>query len=173
MRVVPFVMDRKGLPEHGEAAEDRFPPCVKIGSEPVDMLQLLQQLRNTALARSCALVGEAGRHGADLACGKACRNEIADASRPAQVGFAVAAIAILRAASVHEARLLVVAQHALRDPEPFGSFLDLHFDPFPRCRSTLTLVAMSRSDFKGSTTSSVWISDARGMREPSAVGTLR
>jgi hypothetical protein len=42
-----------------------------------------------------------------------------------------------------------VAQHALRDPEPFGSFLDLHFDPFPRCRSTLTLVAMSRANFKG------------------------
>lgn len=59
------------------------------------MLQLLQQLRNTALARSRTLVGEAGRHGADLACGKACRNEIADASRPAQVCFAVAAITIL------------------------------------------------------------------------------
>lgn len=152
MRVVPFVMDRKGLPEHGKAAKDRFPPCVKISSEPVDMLQFLQQLRNTALARACALVGEAVRHGADLACGKACRNEIADASRPAQVGFAVAAIAILRAPGIHEARLLIMAQHTLRDPEPFGSFLDLHFDPLPRCPSTLTLVAMSRSNFKGSAT---------------------
>lgn len=148
MWVVPFVMGRKGLPKHDEAVEYRFPLCIKIGSEPVDMLQFFQQLRNTALTRSCTLVGEAGRHGADLACGKACRNEIADASRTAQVGFAVAAIAILRAAGIHEARLLVVAQHALRDPEPFGSFLDLHFDPFPRCRSTLTLVAMSRANFK-------------------------
>lgn len=141
MRVVPFVMDRKGLPEHGEAAEDRFPPCIEIGSEPVDMLQFLQQLRNTALAWACALIGEAGRHGADLACGKACRDEIADASRPAQVGFAIAAIAILRATGIHEARRLVVAQHTLRNPEPFGSFLDLHLDPFPRRPSTLTLVS--------------------------------
>lgn len=148
MRVIPFVMDRKGLAEHGEAAENRFPPCVKIGSEPVDMLQFLQQLRNTALARACALVGEAGRHGADLACGKAGCDEIADASRTAQVGFAVAAIAILRAAGIHEARLLVVAQHALRDSEPFSRFLDLHLDPFPHGPSTLTLVSMSRLDLK-------------------------
>lgn len=150
------MMDRKGIPEQGEAAEDCFPPCIEIGSEPVNMLQLLQQLRNTALAWACALVGEAGRHGADLACGKACRNEITDTSRPAQVGFAVAAIAILRAAGVHEARFLVMAQHALRDPEPFGSFLDLHFDPFPRCPNTLTLVSMSRSDFK-ELAASVWL----------------
>jgi hypothetical protein len=136
-------MDRKGLAEHGEAAEDRLPSCVKIGSEPVDMLQLLQQLRNTALARACTLVGEAGRYGADLACRKACCDEIADTSGTAQVGLAVAAIAILRAASVHEARLLVMAQHALRDPEPFSRFLDLHLDPFPRSDSTLTLVSMS------------------------------
>lgn len=148
MWIVPFVMDRKGIPKHGEAVEYRFPLCVKISAQPVDMLQLFQQLRNTALTRSCTLVGEAGRHGADLACGKACRNEIADACCPAQVGFAVDAIAILRAAGVHKARLLVVAQYALRDPEPFGSFLDLHFDPFPRCPSALTLVSMSRLNFK-------------------------
>lgn len=149
MRVVPFVMDRKGLPEHGEAAEHRFPPCVKIGSKPVDMLQFLQQLRNTALAGAGTLVGEAGRHGADLACGKACCDEIADASGTAEVGFAIAAIAILRTAGIHEARFLVMAQHALRDPEPFGRFLDLHLDPFPRRSSTLTLVSMSRLNFKG------------------------
>ncbi len=149
MWVVPFVMDRKGLPEHGKAAENRFPPCVKIGSEPVDMLQLLQQLRNTALARACALVGEAGRHGADLACGEACCDEIADASRPAQVGLAVAAIAILRAPGIHEARFLIMAQHAFRNPEPFSRFLDLHLDPFPHGPTTLTLVSMSRPDFKG------------------------
>lgn len=148
MWVVPFVMGRKGLPEHGEAAKDRFPPCVKIGSEPVDMLQLLQQLRNTALAGACTLVREAGRHGADLACGKACSDEIADASGTAEVGFAIAAIAILRTAGIHEARFLVMAQHALRDSEPFSRFLDLHLDPFPHGPSTLTLVSMSRLDFK-------------------------
>lgn len=69
MRVVPFVMDRKGLPEHGEAAEDRFPPCVEIGSEPVDMLQLLQQLRNTTLAWACALVDSAPLRGVG-SCGR-------------------------------------------------------------------------------------------------------
>lgn len=83
MRVVPFVVGRKGLPEHGEAAEDRFPPHVEISSQPVDVLKFLQQLRNTALAWSCPLIREAGRHCANLACGKACRNEIADACRAA------------------------------------------------------------------------------------------
>ncbi|TWC76288.1 hypothetical protein FB593_12515 [Rhizobium sp. SJZ105] len=141
-------MERKGLPEHGEAAEDRFPPCIEIGAQPVDMLKLFQQLRNTALAGASPLVGEAGRHGADLACGKASPNEIADTARAAQVGFAIAAIAILRAASVHEARLLVVPQHAFRNPEPFGRFLDLHLDPFPHRPSTLTLVSMSSAAFK-------------------------
>lgn len=144
MRIVPFVMDRKGLPKHGQAVEDCFPLCVKIGAEPVDVLQLFQQLRNTALAWACAFVRKTGRHGADLACGKARRNEIADASCTAQVGFAVAAITILRAPGIHEARLLVMAQHALRDPEPFGSFLDLHLDPLPRRPTALTLVVMSR-----------------------------
>mgnify|MGYP000046436791 CR=1 FL=1 len=148
MRVVPFVVDRKGLPEHGEAAEDRFTPCIEIGAQPVDMLQFFQQLRNAALAGACAFIGEAGRHGADLACGKAGRNEIADAARAAQVGFAIAAIAVLRAASVQQARRLVVPQHALRYPEPFGRFLDLHLDPFPHRPSTLTLVSMSSAGFK-------------------------
>lgn len=149
MRVAPFIVVRKGLPEHGETAEDRLSPCIEIGSEPVDMLQFLQQLRNTALARACTLVREAGRHGADLACGKAGRDQIADAPRTAQIGLAVATIAVLRAPGFHEARLLVVAQHAFRNPEPFGRFLDLHLDPFPRRPSTLTLVSMSRGDFKG------------------------
>lgn len=143
----PFVMDRKGLAEHGEAAKDRFPLCVKIGAQPVDMPQLFQQLRNTALARSRALVREAGRHGADFACGKAGCDKIADASRPAQVGVTVAAIAIPCAAGIDETRLLVMAQHAFRDPKPFGRFLDLHLDPFPRRRSTLTLVSGSSADF--------------------------
>lgn len=93
--VVPFNLNRKGLPEHGDTAKNGLPLCIEISSEPVDMLQLLQELRNAALARSRALVREAGRHGADLACGKACRDEITDASRPAQVGLAVAAIAVL------------------------------------------------------------------------------
>jgi hypothetical protein len=35
------------------------------------------------------LIGETGRHGTDLACGKACRDEIADASRTAQVGLEI------------------------------------------------------------------------------------
>jgi hypothetical protein len=141
-------MERKGLAEQGEAVEDRFPPCIEIGAQPVDMLKFLQQLRNTAFAGACPLFGEAGRHGADLACGKASRNEIADTARAAQVGFAIAAIAVLRAASVHEARRLVVPQHTLRNPEPFGRFLDLHLDPFPYRPSTLTLVSMSRAPFK-------------------------
>lgn len=112
------------------------------------MLKLLQQLRNAALAGASPLIGEAGRHGVDLACGKASRNEIADAARATQVGFAIAAIAVLRAASVHKARLLVVPQHTLRNPEPFSRFLDLHLDPFPHRSSTLTLVLTSRAPFK-------------------------
>ena len=148
MWVVPFVRDRKGLPKHGEATEDRFTPCIEIGTQPVDMFKLFQQLRNAALAGASPLVREAGHHGADLACGKSRRNEIADTARTAQVGFAIAAVTVLRAASVHELRLLVVPQHALRNPEPFGRFLDLHLDPFPHRPSTLTLVSMSRAPFK-------------------------
>lgn len=148
VRVVPFVVIRKGLPEHGEAAEDRITPRVEIGPQPVDMLKLFQQFGYPALTWSCALVREAGRHGADLACGKASRDKITDASRTAEVGLAIAAIAILRAAGIHEARLLVVAQHTFRDPEPFGRFLDLHLDPFPRGPSTLTLVSRSSANFK-------------------------
>lgn len=95
------------------------------------MLQFLQQLRYPAFTWACAFIGEAGCHGSDLACGKACRDEIADSSSPAQVRFAVTAITIVRALGIHEARALVMAQHALRDPEPFGGFLDLHLSiPF-------------------------------------------
>jgi hypothetical protein len=41
-----------------------------------------------------------------------------------------------------------VPQHTLRNPEPFGRFLDLHLDPFPHSPSTLTLVSMSSAAFK-------------------------
>jgi hypothetical protein len=54
MRVVPFVMDRKGLSEHGEAVENRLPTCIENGAQPVYVLKLLQQLWNAALAWPCA-----------------------------------------------------------------------------------------------------------------------
>lgn len=142
------MVGRKGLPEHGQAAEHRFPTSFKIGSQPLDVLKLLQQLRNAAFARRCSFVGEACRHGTDLAGGKACRDQIADARRAAQVSLAIAAIAVFRAAGLHQAGLIVVAQHALRDPKPLGCFLNLHLDPFPHRLSTLTLVSRSSANFK-------------------------
>lgn len=144
MRVGPFVMDRKGIPEHRQAIQNRLPPLIEIGSQPVDMFKLFQKLRNAALAGARALIRKTGRHGPDLARGKACRDQIADASGPAKIGLAIAAIAVFRALGIHKARLLVMAQHALCDPKPSGRFLDLHLDPFPGCPSTLTLVSRSR-----------------------------
>lgn len=147
MRVGPFVMDRKGFPKHRKAIQNRPAPCLKIGSQPVDMFKLFQKLRNAAFARTRALIRETGRHGPDLTRGKACRDQIADASGTAKIGLAIAAIAIFRALGIHKARLLIMAQHAFRDPKPCGGFLDLHLDPFPGCPSTLTLVLRSRGNF--------------------------
>lgn len=39
---------------------------------------------------------------------------------------------------IYEARLLVVPQHAFRNPEPFSRFLDLHLDSFRHLPSALT-----------------------------------
>ena len=116
------------------------------------MLELLQEVLNAAFARSRSLVREASRHGADLARGKARADQVADALRTAQVSIRIAAIAILGPAGIHKASLLVVAQHALRDPNPPGRFLDLHLDPFPRRPSTLTLVLRSSAIFNGRAT---------------------
>lgn len=140
-------MIRQGLPKHAEATNHGCPACIEVGSKPIDMLKLSQKVLNAAFARSCSLVREAGRHRANLARGKARCDQVTDTLRTAQVGFRVAAVSVFRAAGIHQASVLVMAQHALRDSKPFGCFLDLHFDPFPHDSRALTLVSMSSANF--------------------------
>ena len=130
LRLAAFESVRKGAPEHRKAVENGFPTCIQIGSQPIDMPKLLQQLFDAALTWPGAVVREAGRHGTDFARGKARFDEVANAARTAQIGLAIDAIAVLRTADLHQAGLLIVAQHALRDPEPLSRFLGLHPDPF-------------------------------------------
>ena len=55
-----------------EEAENGFLLRIEIGTEPVDTLKLLEQLRNAILTRSCGLVGEEGRSCGEALCNKRC-----------------------------------------------------------------------------------------------------